>query len=135
MKKDDIVRHIRGLKPGQKVESPGLSPTHAGSTFSADCIRVTGSRNYVDRVLSHLKDVILGMETETTELKLVYTQTRDKSGALTDKWNFYAMPVARARNRDLELVQLMRRATAIVAETNPSAAKELEKGLLHFQNN
>ncbi len=133
MKKDDIVRHIKGLRPNQPIKSKGISPTHKGSTFTEDGIRITGTREFVDSVLSHLKPV-LDVESETHELKLVYTQSR-KDGNLIDKRNFYAIPVSRVRNRDKELLDLMREQARLTAEINPKAAKAFEAAIAVFQNN
>jgi hypothetical protein len=133
MKKDDIVRHIKSLRANQPIKSKGISPTHKGSTFTEDAIRVTGSREFIDGVLSHLKPV-LDLESETQDLKLVYTQSR-KDGNLIDKWNFYAIPVAKVRNRDKELLDLMREQARITAEINPKAAKAFEAAIDSFLNN
>jgi hypothetical protein len=133
MKKENIIRHIKSLRANQPIKSKGISPTHKGSTFTEDAIRVTGSREFIDGVLSHLKPV-LDLESETQDLKLVYTQSR-KDGNLIDKWNFYAIPVAKVRNRDRELVEIMMKAVSIVGETKPQEARRLQEQINEWSNN
>jgi hypothetical protein len=130
MKKDDIVKHIRALKPNQALQTKGKSLNKQGSTFDEDVIRVTGTREFIDSVLSHLKEPILSLENEVTALKLIYA----KNTKNPDKFNFYAIPEARAINYDYELVQLMRRQQEIVAKVSPRAAREMEQTIQAFQN-
>jgi hypothetical protein len=130
MKKDDIIKHIKGLKPNQPVRTKGKSLTKQGSTFDEDGIRLTGSAEFIDSVLSYLKEPILSMENETTSVKLIYTRNTKNP----EKFNFYAIPEARAMNYDYELVQLMRRQQEIVAKVSPKAAREMEQTIQAFQN-
>jgi hypothetical protein len=131
MKKDDLLRHIKALKPDQPIRSRGRTPGKAGtSCFNEDGIRITGTKDFVDAVLGRIKDVIFDMETETTSVKLTYAKNTKDPG----KYNFYAIPEAKAYNYDYEMVQLMRQQLQIVAKVNPSAAREFERTIEAFQN-
>ena len=69
MKKTDALRRWAGLTPDQPIipHFKALSADSKGSTFGANQIRITGSPDFVDAVLSHLKEVI-DLEAGSTRL-------------------------------------------------------------------
>lgn len=69
MKKTDALRRWADLTPDQPIipHFKALSADSKGSTFGANQIRITGSPDFVDAVLSHLKEVI-NLEAGSTRL-------------------------------------------------------------------
>ena len=62
---------------------------HQGSTYDQDGIRITGSEEFIDSVLSRLKD-LLSAENGSTRLQVVYKQSTDrKTGATMNSHNCY----------------------------------------------
>ena len=81
MKKQELLKRWRGLKPNQSLEPQPIMYKHTGSTFDEDGIRITGSREFIDTVLSRLKD-LLAFEGATTRLQCSYQQATDKATGL-----------------------------------------------------
>jgi hypothetical protein len=131
MKKDDIIKHIKGLKPNQAIVSRGRTPGKLGtSCFNEDGIRITGRPEFIDAVLGRIKDTIFAMDNETTSVKFTYQKNpKDPS-----RYAFYAIPEAKAYNYDYEMVQLMRQQAAVVAKVNPKAARVMEDNIRAFEN-
>jgi hypothetical protein len=80
MTKKEAMERWAGLKPNQKV-LPHMTPLPAaseGSTYGACGIRITGNPEFVDAVLSRLKD-LLEAEGETTRLHLARAPIKDTS--------------------------------------------------------
>lgn len=69
MKKTDALRRWANLTPDQPIipHFKALSADSKGSTFGANQIRITGSPDFVNAVLSHLKEVI-NLEAGSTRL-------------------------------------------------------------------
>ena len=89
MRKAEMLTHWQGIKPNQALK-PGVIPyKHQGSTFAEDGIRITGSRAWIDSVLSRLTD-LLAYEGIDTRLQVSYKQSNDKAGNLIpDAYNCY----------------------------------------------
>jgi hypothetical protein len=89
MKKAEFLKHWQSLKPCQPIDPKPVPYEHEGSTFDQDGIRLTGSRRFIDSVLSHLKP-LLSREDGETRLQVVYQQAKDKdTGAALDSWTCY----------------------------------------------
>lgn len=89
MRKREFLQHFAGIKPDQKISMCQVPYKHTGSTYLEDSIRLTGSKEFIESVLSRIKD-LLDYENGFTRLSTVFQQTTDKdSGILTDKWNCY----------------------------------------------
>lgn len=98
LKKSAFLTYWRKLKPNQKIKPAPVPYKHAGSTYGEDGIRITGSREFVDSVLSRLQD-LLEYESDTTRLSVTYAEqtgrTRDKDGKPifskdgTGQWSCY----------------------------------------------
>ena len=89
MKKAEIIAHWGKLAANQAIEFGPVAYKHEGSTFDEDSIRITGSRDFIDSVLSRIKDV-LEFENGTTRLQLSYQQAKEKnSGHLLDSYCCY----------------------------------------------
>ena len=77
MKKDKFVTYWKGLRKNQTLQLKPIPYTHKGTTFAEDGIRITGSRAFVDSVLSRLKD-LLKYESEKTRLHVSYDRATDR---------------------------------------------------------
>ena len=77
MKKKEALKRWAGLKPNQKVNPSVVPYKHEGSTFDQDGIRLTGSQEFIDSVLSHLKSY-LELENGETRLSISYAQATDR---------------------------------------------------------
>ena len=89
MLKAEMLAHWGRVEPNQ-VLRPGVVPyKHKGSTFDQDGIRITGSKTWIDAVLSRLTD-LLTYEGIDTRLQVSYRQSNDKAGNLIpDAYNCY----------------------------------------------
>lgn len=77
MRKQQIIQHWQDIKEGQEINISPVAYKHTGSTYDEDGIRLTGSRQFIDSVLSHLKE-LLEYENNDTRLQLAYQETVDK---------------------------------------------------------
>ena len=77
MKKAEFLNHWNGIKPNQTVKPCVVPYKHQGSTFAEDGIRLTGSKQFIDSILSRLKD-LLQYENCETRLQLNYQQATDR---------------------------------------------------------
>ena len=89
MKKAQFLQHWHGIEANQAVKPLPVAYKHEGSTYDQDGIRITGSTEFIDSVLSRLKD-LLNAESQTTRLQVVYKQSTDrKTGLQLDSFNCY----------------------------------------------
>ena len=96
MEKEPFLKHWASLRKGQKLQPKPVRYTHEGSTYSEDGIRITGSKAFVDSVLSRLKD-LLAYEGEETRLQVVYKKSTDReSGKMLTSYNCYVQVHARS---------------------------------------
>jgi len=77
MKKKELLTHWRGIAPNQPLDPAVVPYKHEGSTFDQDGIRITGSREWIDSVLSRLTD-LLAHENCSTRLQVSYQEATDK---------------------------------------------------------
>lgn len=78
IRKAEMLTHWASLKPQQPIEPAVVPYKHSGSTYSQDGIRITGSREFIDSVLSRLQD-LLQYENGETRLHVAYAESTDKS--------------------------------------------------------
>ncbi len=89
MEKEQFLKHWGSIRKNQKLQPKPVPYSHEGSTYEQDGIRVTGSRAFVDSVLSRLKDLLVH-ENDETRLHVVYQQSSDReSGKQLRSWNCY----------------------------------------------
>ena len=79
MKKADTIRHWRALPENQPLRPASVPYKHEGSTYGEDSIRITGSREFIDAVLSRVKP-LLDHENGSTRLQLAYAKVEPKPG-------------------------------------------------------
>jgi len=97
MKKKEFLEHWHGLEAHQPVNPEPVPYKHQGSTYDQDGIRITGSREFVESVLSRMKD-LLRFEGPTTRLQVVFKETVDReTGVPTGTWNCYVQVHERGR--------------------------------------
>jgi hypothetical protein len=95
MEKKPFLKHWSKLKPDQKLNPKPVRYGHEGSTYAEDGIRITGSKAFVDSVLSRLKD-LLAYESGETRLQAVYKRSTDReSGKTISSYNCYVQVHAR----------------------------------------
>ncbi|HWR71735.1 MAG TPA: hypothetical protein VN604_01045 [Nitrospirota bacterium] len=95
MEKKPFLKHWSKLRANQKLRPKPVRYTHEGSTYAEDGIRITGSRAFVDGVLSRLKD-LLDYESDETRLQVVYMRSTDReSGKTISSYNCYVQVHAR----------------------------------------
>ena len=98
--KDEILQFWQALPPTTPIQPINLVPTnYKGSTYMFDGVRVTGSRQFINSVISRLKDII-NYEEGNTRLFLRYHQQIDKKTQypLPNSFVFYAQ--IRGRDQD-----------------------------------
>jgi len=89
VEKKPFLKHWTKLRANQKLDPRPVRYSHEGSTYAEDGIRITGSKAFVDSVLSRLKD-LLKFESDTTRLQVVYKKSTDReSGRTMSSYNCY----------------------------------------------
>jgi hypothetical protein len=89
MEKEPFLKHWSRLRANQNLAPKPVRYTHQGSTYAEDGIRITGSKAFVDSVLSRLKD-LLAFEGGETRLQVVYKKSTDReSGTMLTSYNCY----------------------------------------------
>ena len=89
MEKEAFLKHWASIRKNQNVRPRPVRYGHEGSTYAEDGIRLTGSRAFIDSVLSRVKD-LLDHENEETRLHVVYQRSADReSGKQLNAWNCY----------------------------------------------
>jgi hypothetical protein len=86
MRKSDALSKWRAMKPGQPI-LPHFEPIQyklEGSSYGACGIRVDGSPEFVDAVLSRLQDLLAG-ENHVTRLELTYQPVKARPGRPLNK--------------------------------------------------
>jgi hypothetical protein len=77
LRKAEMLEHWQGLTADQTVTPCPVAYKHEGSTYDEDGIRITGSREFIDSVLSRLKG-LLEFENGETRLQVVYKESVDR---------------------------------------------------------
>lgn len=89
MKKANILSHWKSLTRPLELTPRPVPYRHQGSTYDQDGIRITGSRAFIDAVLSRLTDM-LAFENGRTRLQVSYQEATDKeSGRPLGSWSCY----------------------------------------------
>ena len=95
MEKKPFLKHWAKLRASRKLSPKPVRYSHEGSTYAEDGIRITGSRAFVDSVLSRLKD-LLAYESDESRLQVVYKRSTDReSGRTISSYNCYVQVHAR----------------------------------------
>ena len=105
MRKAEMLNHWQGIEPNQDININMVPYKHRGSTYDQDGIRLTGSMEFIDSVLSQLKS-LLQYENGSTRLQVVYKQSTDrKTQEPIDGYNCYIQ--VHERGREAQIVNAM----------------------------
>ncbi|KKL51271.1 hypothetical protein LCGC14_2297200 [marine sediment metagenome] len=89
MNKAEMLAHWQSITPDQDIAIEAVAYKHKGSTYDQNGIRLTGSQQFIDSILSRLKE-LLDYEADDTRLQVVYKQSQDKdTGLPLDSYNCY----------------------------------------------
>jgi len=89
MRKQEIIKHWQNIPKNQQIKMMPVAYKHKGSTYDQDGIRLTGSQEFVDSLLSNIKQ-LLQDENDNTRLQLTYQETVDRETQLsTGTFNCY----------------------------------------------
>ena len=97
MKKAQILEYWQNIEANQSINPEPVEYKHKGSTYACDGIRITGSQEFIDSVLSRLKD-LLEYENDDTRLQLNYQESQDRgTGEPLGSYNCYIQVHERGR--------------------------------------
>ena len=89
LRKEAFLAYWGAMKKKRGIRPRPVPYKHKGSTYAQDGIRITGSRMFVDQVISNLTS-LLSFENDMTRLQVVYKQTVDRETEQPiDAWNCY----------------------------------------------
>ena len=89
MKKEQFLHHFSKIPKNQKIAVSPIPYKHEGSTYDCDGIRLTGSQEFIDSVLSRITDM-LEYENGQTRLQVVYKESVDRATQQPlDSYNCY----------------------------------------------
>ena len=107
MRKAETLQHWRGIEPGQPVKASPVPYKHTGTTYAQDGIRICGSREFIDSVLSNIK-TLLDAENNQTRLGIVYKASTDRETGEElggESWNCYVQ--VHERGREAQMVNAL----------------------------
>ncbi len=89
--KADVLDHWKNLQPNMRIQMEPVSDDHRGTRFRSDGLRVTGSPQFINSVLSRIKDIANFEDNDQYRLDVEYRQIESKSGDLsaTPEYVFY----------------------------------------------
>jgi len=107
MRKWAMLKYWTAIEPNQSISPEPVPDRHRGSTYGQDSIRVTGSANFCDGVLSRLKD-LLSHESVDTRLQVNYQQVTDRETGhpMPDQWAVYIQVHERGRQMGLAMAAM-----------------------------
>jgi hypothetical protein len=76
-KKTDVLRFWHMLRELPIFPNP-IPVTHKGSSYNQDTIRITGNSDFINSILSKMKDFLRYQNNPTIELNVDYRQILDK---------------------------------------------------------
>jgi hypothetical protein len=91
-KKADVLQFWTNLKPNMPIVMEPVPETHEGTRFRSDGLRITGSPQFINSVISRLKDIIQ-MESDSVRLDVEYREIENQGGDATPnskEYVFYA---------------------------------------------
>lgn len=83
-KKADVVNHWKNLPSNLQINMQPVSKMHRGTRFKSDGLRITGSPQFINSVLSRIKDISSSEEKSDVRLDVEYRQIVSKF----DKLNY-----------------------------------------------
>ena len=101
-KRADVIKFWQGLTPNQPIAVDPVSKYHKGTKFRQDGLRVTGSPEFINGVLSRIKDLLQYETNPATKLEVEYRQIENKEGDLVGKPIYVAYIHVIQRGQDEE---------------------------------
>lgn len=89
-KKADVIQFWQNLKPGLPIQPDPVQEGHEGTRFHEDGIRITGSPQFINSIMSRLKDFLNYESNPNTKLDVEYRQLAKKYPNERDVFVFYA---------------------------------------------
>ena len=89
-KRADVIRFWQNLRPNEPIMPSPVSKEHRGTKFREDGLRITGSPEFINGVLSRLKDMLQFETNPATKLDIEYRQIENKQGDLYAKQIYVA---------------------------------------------
>jgi hypothetical protein len=87
--KADILARWESLSPDQPLRVSPIASDHTGSNYDQDTMRILGSLEFIDSILSRLQG-LLEFDSGQSRLELTITETVDRNtGNLTGAWACY----------------------------------------------
>jgi hypothetical protein len=111
LNKSDALSHWESIEDNSPIRMTPIDTGKVGSTYTEDTIRLTGSKEFIDSVLSNLKGVLEYENDVTSRLEIIYTQTCEREftvedgkrkviqGELTGAYACYVKAKSRGRGR------------------------------------
>lgn len=78
-KRDQILQHWAKLPPNLQIKVEPISSVHRGTRYRSDGIRLTGSPQFINAVLSRIKD-IMAYENPETQVEVEFEQISSAKG-------------------------------------------------------
>ena len=78
----EIIRFWQNLVPDMPIQAHPVEEGHRGTRFRKDGIRVTGTSEFINTTLSHLKDFLRYETDPRSKLDVEYRQIEQKNGEL-----------------------------------------------------
>jgi len=88
-KKGEIIQLWQSMKPNMPLMMEPVPESHKGTRFNHDGIRITGSPQFINSVMSRLKD-LMQFEKDQIRLDVEYRQVEAKSEDPRPGYAFYA---------------------------------------------
>ncbi|MCK9458150.1 MAG: hypothetical protein M0R80_00540 [Proteobacteria bacterium] len=79
-KRADIIKFWQGLRPNMPLRPTPVNKQHKGTKFREDGLRITGSPDFINGVLSRLKDLLQYDTFPGTKLEIEYRQIGQEQG-------------------------------------------------------
>lgn len=101
-KRADVIDFWQKLKPNLPLQIEPIDPHHRGTRFHEDGLRITGSPEFINSILSRIKDFLQYDVSSGTKLDVEYRQIENKEGIVFNKPVFvaYVHVMAKGSNFD-----------------------------------
>lgn len=84
-KRQDVIKFWQSLHPNLPIAVAAVPKHHTGTRFDSDGLRITGSAEFINSILSKLKEFLNYEQSDKTKLDVEYRQVQNKSGQINPK--------------------------------------------------
>lgn len=81
-KRQEILTFWQNLVPDLPIQAKPVEEGHKGTRFRKDGVRITGSSEFINSILSHLKDILRYESDPRSKLDVEYRQIMNKDHEL-----------------------------------------------------